>query len=87
MKCQRSVHLEQANRVRDALFFGSLLACCLGAIAKIWMRRKRAHVETPHRFGASLSVPRDGLAVVTLVEPSPRRQVARKFSDARRGHA
>ena len=28
MKCQRSVHLEQANRVRDALFFE---ACALVA--------------------------------------------------------
>ena len=29
MKCQRSVHLEQANRVRDALFFEvrALVAC------------------------------------------------------------
>src|SRR6267143_6222196 len=58
MKCQRSVRLEQANRVRDALFFESLRACGLGAIAKIWMRGRRAHVNNPHRCGVSPSPPR-----------------------------
>jgi hypothetical protein len=80
MKCQRSVHLEQANRVRDALFFESLRAPLPGSDCENLDARKNSAYILRLRTDAGCGLVRHGT-------DSLRRQVAPKFSDARRGQA
>src|SRR4029077_8457785 len=62
MKCQRSVHLERANRVRDALFLKVCALVAWARLRKFGYAEERAHIKTPCKCRLSLSPPPDGLA-------------------------